>query len=349
MKNDERYNSYDLPFYQKEISSIIPEQVLDFHAHIWMSEHWKVVPWETDAAGAKYMVTQEQYSIEELINDGKMLFPGNTYNAVCFGLPTPAADIDKTNAYSAEAGKNPGTYPLIVTGKDMIPPDRLRQMIHNDKFSGYKVFLNWYGNDYGSVTVEDMIGPAEMEIANELNLVVLLHVPRDERLADPEIQAGVRRLSKEYPGARIVLAHCGRAYLPDEMKKAIGSIKDLENVYLDTAMVMDPLVIERIFDTIDSSRLLFATDVPVALMRGRRVQVADHWVDLVYEDYAPSAYRVMSNNMRATFMVYEIVHAISRAGEMAGLSVDKIKDVFYNNGMNVLKGVKNSSAGDKSK
>lgn len=346
MKNDGRYNDFDLPFFRNEISSIIPDRVLDFHAHIWMSEHWKVVPWETDAAGAKYMVTQEQYSIEELIDDGRMLFPGKTYEAVCFGLPTPAADLEKTNAYSAKAGGNPGIYPLIVTGRDIITPDRLRQMICGDGFYGYKVFLNWYGNDYGSVTVEDMIGPAEMEIAHELNLVVLLHVPRDERLADPEIQAGVRHLSKEYPGAKIVLAHCGRAYLPDEMKKAIGSIKDLENVYLDTAMVMDPLVIERVFDTIDSSRLVFATDVPVALMRGRRVQVADHWVDLVYEDYAPSAYRVQSNNMRATFMVYEIIHAISRAGEMAGLSTDMINDVFFNNGMNVLKGVRNSAGGE---
>jgi len=330
-----------LPFYKKEIASLIPDQVLDFHAHIWMSEHWKVVPWETDAAGAKYMVTQEQYSIESLINDGKMLFPDKTYNAVCFGLPTPAADIEKTNTYTASAGINPGIYPLIITGKDMIPADKLSQMILEDGFYGYKVFLNWYGNDYGSVCVEDMIGPAEMKIADEFNLVVLLHVPRDERLADLEIQAGVRRLSRDYPGAKIVLAHCGRAYLPDEMKKAIDSIKDLENVYLDTAMVMDPLVIERVFDNIDSSRVVFATDVPVALMRGRRVQVADHWVDLVYEDNPPSAFRVLSNNMRATFMVYEIIHAISRAGEMAGLSADKISDVFYNNGISILRNVKN--------
>jgi len=37
-----------------------------------------------------------------------------------------------------------------------------------------------------------MLGPEEMELADELRLVVLLHVPRAGRLADPVVQAGVR-------------------------------------------------------------------------------------------------------------------------------------------------------------
>jgi len=154
-----------------------------------------------------------------------------------------------------------------------------------------------------------------------------------------EVQRGVRRYGTEYPGANIVLAHCGRCYHPDRMKAAIASVADLENVYFDTSMVMDPLVLQTVFEHVDSRRVLFGTDLPVAAMRGRRVYVMDHWVDVVLEGYPRSAYRVASDNIRATFMAWEIVLAIRRAAEMAGLSDQQMKAVFYENGMALLRSV----------
>jgi len=175
-----------------------------------------------------------------------------------------------------------------------------------------------------------------MRLANDLGLVVLLHVPRSGRLADPEVQQGVREYAKSYPNARIVLAHCGRCYHPDEMKLAVDTIQDLDNVYLDTSMVMDPTVLQIIFEKIDSSRVLYGTDFPVAAMRGRRVYVMDHWVDVVLNEYPPSGFRVLSSGIRATFMAYEIVLAIKRAAEMVGLSSKQLHSIFYENGMAVL-------------
>jgi hypothetical protein len=242
----------------------------------------------------------------------------------------------KTNDYAASASANRRLYPLLITGRDFLSPSQLRSSISERGFWGYKVYLGWYGNDYGSVRIEDMIGPAEMRLADELGLIVLLHVPRDRRLADPEVQSGVRRLAVEYPGARIVLAHCGRAYLPDEMRQSISSIRDYANVFLDTSMVMDPTVLQIVFDNIDSKRVLFGTDFPVAAMRGRRVYVMDHWVDVVLDGYPPSSYRVASADIRATFMAYEIILAVRRSAEMVGLSREQISAIFYDNGISLL-------------
>lgn len=258
---------------------------------------------------------------------------------MCFGYPTPAADIELTNNYVALAGHKRNLFPLMLAGRDMMSREKIEQRILNDSFLGYKVFLNWYGNNYGNVSIEDMIGPVEMELANEYHLIVLLHVPRDERLADPEVQAGVRSLSRNYPNAQIVLAHCGRCYLPDQMKMAINAVRDLKNVYLDTSMVMDPLVLQMVFETIDSKRVLFGTDLPIARMRGRRVYVMDHWVDVVSGDYPPSAYRVEAKDIHATFMVYEIILAIRRAAEKARLSQYQLQAIFYDNGTALLKKV----------
>ena len=120
------------------------------------------------------------------------------------------------------------------------------------------------------------------------------------------------------------------------MKKAVGSIQDLDNLFMDTSMVMDPLVLQMVLERIDSSRLLFATDFPVPAMRGRRVYLMDHWVDLVLPGNEPSAFRVQSENLRASFMVYEIALAVARAAERMKLPPEKLASIFYENGMKVL-------------
>jgi hypothetical protein len=161
-------------------------------------------------------------------------------------------------------------------------------------------------------------------------------VPGARRLADPAIRRSVLGHAERYPNAQIVLAHCGRCYHPDEMKQAAPALRDAPNLYLDTAMVMDPLVLEMLLETVEARRVLFATDLPVAAMRGRRVNVMDHWVDLVLEGYPESSFRVASNNMRATFMAYEIVRAIEQAAARVGFSQEQLQGLFHDNGMAVL-------------
>lgn len=337
---DEKVETVDLPFYRNEVAPILPSEVLDFHSHVWSCSNWKFKPWETDVKGGKYVVFKEEYTAERLLADGQSIFPDQVYNAVTFGNPGPAVDWEKDTDFVAASGKHRGLYPLMLAGKELnIPRERYESEIRSRAFLGYKVFLNWFGNDYGNKTVEDMLSSNEMDLANELWLVVLLHVPRSGRLADPVVQRGVERLAKEYPNARIVLAHCGRCYLPAEMKKAIHSIRDLPNVFMDTAMVMDATVLQMAMDVIGPKRLVFGTDFPVAAMRGRRVRVMDHWVDVVLEGYPESAFRVQSNGIHATFMALEIVVAIRDAAERVGISEENLRAIFYENGMDLLRHV----------
>ena len=326
----------DLPFYRARLAAVLPEQVLDFHTHAWTADQWKIVPWRTDIAGAKYMVTERQYGLERLRADLKTLFPDRPASAVCFGNPTPAVEVDKTNEYLATACAMRGLFPLMIVGRDLAPRDQLERAVRQQGFFGYKVRLNWHGNDYGSVDVGEMIGPGEMQLADELSLVVLLHVPRSGRLADPQVQAGVRTLSKDYPRANIVLAHCGRCYLPDEMAAAVGAVADLDNVYMDTSMVMDPTVLQIAMEAVGPHRLLFGSDLPVAAMKGRRVYVMDHWVDVVACGYPESEWRLASDGIHATFMIWEIVLAIHRAARMTGVTEDEEKAIFFRNGMRLL-------------
>ena len=338
-------NNIELDFYYNEVSPMLPDKILDFHTHTWSCEDWKFKPWETKKDGGKYMVATEDYPPETLLADGHRCFPDKQFNAVVFGYPTPAVDLEKDTRFVADAArKYKNLYPLLMAGKAFeVPREQLKEQLKDGGFLGYKVHLNWLGDDYGNISIEDMLSDNEMALANELGLIVLLHVPRAGRLADPEIQHGVQWLSKDYPNAKIVLAHCGRCYLPSEMKMAIQSIKDLSNVCMDTSMVMDPMTLQIAMEAIGPERLLYATDFPVAAMKGRRVRVMDHWVDVVLDEYPDSAYRAKSNQIRATYMAVEIAVAIRDAAERVGIS-DKQRDgIFYDNGMkllnNVVKGI----------
>jgi predicted TIM-barrel fold metal-dependent hydrolase len=335
----ERYQRVDLPFYRGEVRPILPPTVLDFHAHVWSRSQWRQVPYEDGSPGGRYMVVETEYPVESLAADARRIFPDNGYRAVCFGMPTPQADVGKTNRYVAEAAATGWLHPLMLAGKGLAPREELERALATRAFRGYKVFLNWFGDDYGDRTIGEMLGPVEMDLAERHRLIVLLHVPRAGRLADPVIQDGVRALARDYPRAQIVLAHCGRCYLPDEMKKAVGCLKGLDNVWLDTSMVMDPTVLQMVMEELGPERLLFATDFPVAAMRGRRVYALDHWVDLVLPGPAPSAYRVPSPDIRASFMAYEIVLAVRRAAERVKISEAELRAIFHDNGRRLLERV----------
>ncbi|MCD6364992.1 MAG: amidohydrolase family protein, partial [Planctomycetes bacterium] len=315
-----------------------PPAVLDFHTHTWSADNWKEVPWAAGTSGGTYMVSDEFYPPGQLLEDAHACFPDRSYEAVCFGYPTPATDWEKDTAYVAAAAReHRELWPLLVAGPDLgVSRERYEQALEADGFHGFKVFLNWQGDDYGDLRIEEMFGPAELALANERRLLVMLHVPRGGRLADPANQAGVRWLASECPQARIVLAHCGRCYLPGEMQAGIGSLHGLENVWMDTSMVMDPAVIQIAMNEIGPGRLLFATDFPVAAMRGRRVRVMDHWVDVVLDGYPASAYRVAGEDIHAGFMAWEIVLAIRWAAELVGISDAERDGVFYGNGMALL-------------
>lgn len=340
MTDQERYEQVDMPFYHAEIAPVLPPRVLDFHVHTSEPEHRRTIPWKTDTPGAKYMVTTEAYPVADLLADRARLFPDRPYGIVCFGWAGPSSDVEKTNAYASTLSAQKDLYPLLLAGNGLVPVEDLRRGVCEDGAFGYKVFMDWVGDNYGDVTIEHMLGPAERELADELGLVILLHVPRSGRLADPVVQEGVRDLACNHPNARIVLAHCGRCYLPDEMARAVDSVADLDNVYLDTAMVMDPTVLQIVLEQIPASRLVYATDLPIALMRGRRVYVMDHWVDMVLEGYPASAYRIASEGIRASYMVYEIILAIRRAAERSGLTESELHGIFYDNGMRLLEHVR---------
>ena len=329
----------------------MPDKILNFHTHIWKPDHWlnynsdMVVQdntvWSAEAAREhqKYMSTTVSYSAEDLLRDGAAAFPGLEYHAVVFGQPTPACNQSRTNAYASEAArKHENLYPLRCTGLALGTSEEvLQREMESGGFYGYKVFLDWVGDQYPPLVFEDMLTEAEFRYADERGLIVLLHVPRSGRLADSEVGASVRRMAMKYPNMKLVLAHCGRCYRYEEIRQALHWVADLDNVWFDCSMAMDLTVMAYILQRKDPRKMLFATDCPVAAMHGKRVNVGDHWVDLVLPGAPAAHYRVISDNMRATLMIHEIAKSVIIGAELAGLPQEEAKRIFFQNGMDLLR------------
>jgi len=71
---------------------------------------------------------------------------------------------------------------------------------------------------------------------------------------------------------QIILAHIGRAYYLRNIVGHLERIRTLENVYCDTAMVNHWEVLEYLFQNFDLGRILYATDLPIAVCGGKSIE-----------------------------------------------------------------------------
>jgi hypothetical protein len=215
-------------------------------------------------------------------------------------------------------------------------PALLEQDLAKGGFLGVKPYLCYVqGKEPEEIEILDMIPHGLMEVIDGLGSIVMLHVPRTGRLADPLNQAQVKELARTYRNARIVLAHIGRAYYLKNITGWIEPLADFENLYVDTAMLNNWEVIEYLFEHFDHSRILYGTDMPISLCGGKSVEINDQYTYVTKEPWPLS---ISDNHGKLVFtsFLYEELRVINKAGERLGLNGEFNEKFFWNNGMNLL-------------
>ncbi|HUV07936.1 MAG TPA: amidohydrolase family protein, partial [Spirochaetia bacterium] len=282
---------------------------------------------------------------EELLATAQLMWPGQSYHALVFGMPMPEMR-EASNAHVAdECSRRENLYPLYIPDLRATEGE-IRRTILEKGFYGFKPYWALVEGKTGEeeVTIPEMLPEACMRVAEELGLLVMIHIPGRKRLASERNIDDIRALSREYPGARIILAHLGRSYCPWSMKGGIDRLCNLPNVYWDTSVVQEATVFKIFFDQVDPAKVMYGTDLPIMQMRGRRVCINDAWVDVTRDPLGWTANRSPGNPIRGTFMTYEMVRAMREGAEAAGLSVESLKPVFFENGMSLIEAVKRSLA-----
>ena len=269
----------------------------------------------------------------------KAAYRGRESSAVCFGFPHNDYEMARNNRYVAEACDGKRFFPFRLFDPKAKDHEAVCAEIMDGGFLGLKPYLNYVRKpDPNDVEIHEMLPPWIMKIADELGLIVMLHIPRKERLSDPLNQKQIVELCRQYPGAKIVLAHIGRAYYVKNIVGYLDKFKGLPNLWYDLAMVNNWEVLEYLFRTVPADKVLYATDVPIALAPGKSVEINHQYS---YITPAPWSLSIADTGgkIRYTSFLYEEVRAIRKAVERLGLGRKFVEGLFHDNGMRLLKSV----------
>jgi Amidohydrolase len=321
----------NLKIWKEELEGFLPDKILDFHVHIFNDG---VVP-----TGAPYICGGqpiERYDFEDFQQDLAECYPGKQTLAVCFGSPHTEYDFARNNDYIASECDGTRFIPFRLFDPNEHDHQAVKQDIINGGFVGLKPYLNYVRkDDLDQVEVHEMLPAWIMEIANELGLIIMLHIPRKERLADPLNQKQVVELCERYPNCKIVLAHIGRAYYMENIVGNLDKLKDIPNLYYDLAMLNNWEVLEYLFKTVGWEKVLYGTDIPIALAPGKSVEINDQYT---YVTPVPWKLSISDDHrkIRFTSFLYEELRAIKKAVERLQLPREFVEGLFYKNGISLL-------------
>jgi uncharacterized protein len=172
---------------------------------------------------------------------------------------------------------------------------------------------------------------------------VILHIPRDARLRDPVNLAQMLEIEARWPDARVVIAHVGRAYCPEDVGDAFTVLKRTERMMFDISANTNSEVFRRLIETVGPRRIVFGSDMPITRMRMRRICENGRYVNIVprglYGDVSDDPHMREADGAEAarlTFFLYEEIDAFRRAAEACGLTRPDIEDVFCRNARRLL-------------
>lgn len=332
------FTEKDLSIFNQEFNDFLPKNIIDFHVHLWRKDFLK----------EKFSKDREQVNpfADPDIGDGftfgdfrkiaEMFFPGKKYSGLFFGLPVREIDLGKANKYISDICVENNCYGLYI------PEPDLREIPDNffgERFVGFKPYpeLVEYGapKDFSKLDIDvnifDFVSSNVLEFSEEYGLILLLHIPRKDRLNDKRNIEEIRTIGTKYPNIKIILAHAGRSYCHSDIKDSIRYLKDIKNLYVDTAMINSFSVNKILMEELGTERILYGSDLAIAALKGKNIDINNkhYFVTSTPRSWSLSSYDMNLNNF--TFFIYEIVRAIKLAADELKLSNEQVEQIFYLN------------------
>ena len=326
----------NMKIFQDELDEFLPETILDFHVHIFNEG---VVPRKGPYSCGGHDINK--YDLDDFIQDLKEVYPGRKTRAVCFGFPHTDYDIAKNNQYIVEKCAGERFFPFRLFDPTIDTPNSFHKDLIAGKYYGIKPYPDYVRKqNINDVEIHEMLPNWAMDIINELGLLVMLHIPRRGRLADPLNQKQLVELCNNYPNAKVVLAHIGRAYFLQNIVGNLTNLKNLPNLFFDLTMLSNWEVLEYLFQEVDEEKIIYGTDTPIALAPGKAVEINNQYT---YVTPVPWDLSIYDNHKKLLFtsFLYEELRAIKKATERTGKGKAFIQKIFHTNGMALLDSISN--------
>jgi predicted TIM-barrel fold metal-dependent hydrolase len=345
--------SFDIEFYQQNLRAFLPERIIDIHTHVWLDKYRKT----THASEARLATwpsrVAKDNSIEDLKETYDLLFPDKKVSALMFSMAESGDDLDILNNYVTQSSQKSGFQALIFASPNW-DTDEFKNKILEGGFIGAKVYLSLAptyipGNE---IRIFDFAPIHQLKVLNDLGGILMLHIPRPNRLKDTVNLAQLLEIEEKYPNIKLIIAHVGRAYCNEDIGNAFDILSKTKNMLFDISANSNEYVFHRLIETVGPKRILFGSDLPILQMRARRVTENNAYINIVpkglYGDVSGDKNMREASDAEAdkiTFFLYEEIAAFKRAALAAKLTPAEIEDIFYTNANSIISSAKLSIDG----
>jgi len=339
------YFTVDLPFYREHLLDFLPDRIIDIHTHAW--PHRVARQGDPEPAYWPEWITKGgRLSVPNLLGALIIMFPMKEVTPVILDFDFGSRDnVDEETDYViAELQNYPHIYGLMANVPTWTE-NELIQRYERGRFSGLKPYLNMARKDIASeeVTIFDFMPRHQLRVAEERGWLIMLHIPRAERLADSANIDQMKEIADRYPDLKVIIAHVGRAYAPRYAEEGFAALGETARYfYWDFSANLLQLAMEIVLETVGPQRVLYGSDLPWMAARARRITDGDNYINIMREADWEDSHTCLAppeERDKITFMLYEEISAFKRAAEKKGLTRSDIRDVFHNNAHRLLEGV----------
>ncbi len=332
----------DTEVYQNELRDFLPDRIIDIHTHVWL-ERFRIKQKNTVRRTVSWpSLVASDNPMEHLLETYQLLFPGKQVTPLVFSsISSRQEDFAAANAYIAKCN-----LPALLYARPDWDSLQLEKELERGRFLGIKVYLSLadMAIPKNSITIFDFLPHCQLEVMNNRQGIVMLHVPRDARIRDPLNVAQILIIAEKYPDLSLIIAHAGRAYCEEDMGDAFDRLSVADKVLFDISANTNSTVFASLISKVGPQRILFGSDLPITRMRMKRICENGRYINLVgkglYGDVSHDS------NMREvaeeeakshTFFLYEELLSFKRAARENGLKTEAIKDIFFGNAVRIIK------------
>jgi len=313
----------DREFWERELAPFVPMRIFDAHAHLYHRRHFGVEK--------GWVMEHGPDAVSLDVFNGVMAghLPGRRVSGLFMGYPTRELDFDAANGFLAEQVKADRQSRGMMVVNPQMDPAFIRETVSRKGLVGLKCY-HYYSSEKPTFksTLPAFLPEEQVRLAHKQGLAITIHIVRSQALADPANQTALREYAERYPNAKLILAHAARGFNPSHTIRGIESLRGLRNIWCDTSAVCECGAYEAIVRVLGKDRLLYGSDFPMSVIRGRAVSIGDSFLWL---DETNTKFTADYAKIDPTLVGYESLRALKIACLNLGLRDKEVEAIFWGN------------------
>lgn len=311
----------------KIIDDFLPNCIFDAHMHI---SHLAYNSGPTNAA----VLGLHEY-LESIIKImGNRSISCNMIPYPEAALKSPDVLLDSCKFVAEQLDIAPGNVGEIIVMPNDTVDDIERRLIHK-QILGLKCYWTYTKSSaFDQSNVEDYLPESAWEVANKNNMFITLHLVKDDALADRENLEYIKKMANRYKNAKLILAHCARAFANWTVFDTVDELVAYDNVFFDFSGISDAIPMTYILKKCGVKRCMWGSDFPISDLVGKPITIANRFYWLLEDEINQINAK---NTIKPWTVGVENIMSVYQSAKLLSLSSGDVEDFFYNNAKVILK------------